>query len=502
MGRKAQIQHRKGDIMKSLALPIALAGFFLVPASCLLAAASTPAGVNRVPQPNIMNPAAMGTVPPSTYSKAGTSTQYDIYGGGGAGNLIVTGDVGSGKQFRGVVPYSSVNRVGAPTETSTYSNFMKATEPQGYGANPANVKPYYVPSQTVSKIPAPGTPAPAAYAAAPLGPSEAKPVEMNLQDLSNQYRPLSRTPKETVDIILKQYPSSQTETQLLKAINDVRQKELLDELDQIKKKAAELAEKTTNPESKAQKLPEPEKPASVKAYDPLAGTREDAVASEKPADIYDKMLQQLDKDYDDYMKGREKAAQTAKEAETATTQTDATGLAASKENISAALKAGMSGEKIDHRELNAKAYKLYMGLGDEYMKQKKFYKAAETYALSRTYDDKAESYAAQGWALLGTGEYMSSAYYLGRSVELDPNAASKKIDLAALLGSDTLAKRLSDLVDWQQKTYSGEMQFLLGYIYYEMGRTRDAEDEARAAAVKLADYRPASILKDVITGGK
>lgn len=487
-----------------LAVSVMAAGVVLFAAGAAMAAGSTP-GVNRVPQPNIMNPAGMGNVPPSAYSQTAKNARSDIYAGGGMGNLIVTGDVGGGRQFRGVVPYSSVNSVGAPTGNTTYSSFMKNTEPQALGAPAGTVKPYYVPANTVSKIPAPGTSSIAPPTGRPLQPAEAKPVEFSLQDLSEQYRPLSRTSEETVDVILKQYPASQTETSLLKAINDMHQKELAAQVEDIKKQAADLAQRAQKSEEDSKIITaEPEKALSTKPYEPLTGIPGAPVVTEKPVDIYDKMLQQLDKDYDDYMKGRQEAASAKAAAETAETKATAeTGtLTEAKESVGAALRAATAGKRVDPQELYDQGYKLYMDLGNEYMKQKKFYKAAETYALARTYHEKAESFAAQGWALLGTGEYMSSAYYLGRSIELDPSLATKKVDLTAMLGSDTLAQRITDLDQWQQRTYSGEMQFLLGYIYYEMGKGRDAEDQARAAAVKLADYRPAAILKEVITGTK
>jgi tetratricopeptide (TPR) repeat protein len=176
-------------------------------------------------------------------------------------------------------------------------------------------------------------------------------------------------------------------------------------------------------------------------------------------------------------------------------------MAEDKVNLNKMLQTGASGQKQEPSELNAKGYKLYMDLADEYMKQKKYYRAAETYSLARLYEaNRSESYAAQGWALFATGEYMSSAYYLGKAIEMDPNAATKKVDLAALIGQDKVMQRLTDLDLWQRRTYSAELQFLLAYIYYQTGKTRDAEDEIRSAAIKLDTYNPASVLKGIIIG--
>jgi|GEM_PF-6764069 len=487
-------------------------------------AVTNPAGVNRVPQPNISNPAGMGRVPPSTYYQPYRPSN-DIYAGGGAGNLIVTGDVAGGRQFRGVVPYSSVSGLAAPTGTEGVDAFLKETQRTGYGWQPGPATPYYSQSETVSRLspsgeqaypPTQGTPG----LVGPLQPPKAKSTELNLQQLAQEYRPLSRTPGELVDTILRQSPASETETSLLKAINDVRQKELAQELQELKDKADELAARDTAPtEQKSPISVEPVKPLGPE-FPETGVTAVTPATTEKAGDIYDKMLQQLDKDFDEYMRSREGSKDEgigerglpAPDAGTSgsgvlDTSTGGTGTQTSggispdKGRLSAILQAGRTGRTLDLDQLNTEGYKLYMDLGAEYMKQSKYYRAAEVYGLARVYlPDKAESYAGQGWALFATGEYMSSAYYLGKAIELDPNAAAKKIDLNDFIGQDRVKYRLNDLQQWQKRMYSSEMQFLLAYAYYQMGNRVDAEDEIKAASVKLEGYAPATILRDIILG--
>jgi tetratricopeptide (TPR) repeat protein len=506
MGREAKVQQRKAAAMKFRICTILVV--VLVAAVGIAAPSANPsnsAGVGRVPQPNIMNPTGMGTVPPTTYTQAAPNRRYDIYAGGGVGNLIVTGDVGSGRQFRGVVPYSSVNSFGGTTQTGRVDQFLKDTEPAGYGTIPGAARPYYVPMRTVSKMPAPGmaatSPAPAPGQAAPLTPQQARPEEVSMQNLAEEYRPLSRTPQEMADLILKQSPASQTETSILKAINDARQKEILDQLEQIKAQAAELAAKTQKPGDEVGAVTvEPAKTIDTHVGElPERGPSSLPQVEQKPVDIYDRMLQQVDKDYDEYVKSRQEGA--AGQETAVKTQGKEAGTEKTQQNEG--LTPSTSGQRLDPKQLNAEGYKLYMTLSAEYMKQKRFYKAAETYALARSFvPDDATSLQGQGWALFATGEYMSSAYYLGRAIAADPNMASKKVDLKNLIGGDMVQQRISDLAKWQQQTYSPELQFLLAYAYYQTGNKRDAEDEIRAAAVKMEAYRPAVILKDVIVGGK
>jgi tetratricopeptide (TPR) repeat protein len=508
--------------MKTMPCIIAVAFWLCIAVAA--PAANDPSGGSGAPRPNISNPAGMGRVPPSTYYKAGKTTT-DIYAGGGAGNLIVTGDVAGGRQFRGVVPYGSTSSFEGRTGMEAIDSFQKRTQGVGYGGAPGAVEPYYGPSRTGTNLPDAGGAGLEGVSIKGTGgkheflqPAEAKSQELSLQDLARQYRPLSRTPQEVIDAISRQVPVSQTETSLLKAINDVHQKELVEELEKVKADAAELVKKAQEKKNEKNAVTvTPEKPLETKPLEPLE--QEQPVAA-KPADIYDKMMQQLDKDFEEYMKSqkteKESVVQPEKPADVSETDGSVaslrkpSGLSESgdktrrmseeKANLNAMLRAGKTGQKQEPSELNAAGYKLYMDLAAEYMKQKKYYRAAETYPLARLYENRSESYAAQGWALFATGEYMSSAYYLGKSIEMDPNAATRKVDLAALIGQERLMQRLSDLELWQKKTYSAELQFLLAYVYYQTGKTRDAEDEIRSAAVKLDTYNPASVLRGIIIG--
>ncbi len=455
-------------------------------------AQTNPAGVNRTPQADISNPAAAGTVMPSTYRRPVHQSQ-DIYAGGGAGNLLITGDVAGGRQFRGVVPYSSIGGFSARTGTESADAFLKATQTTGYGGTPGTTQPYYAPSRAVSRLPSTGSVASGTAVQADVTPDALLPVQagsagLDVRDLAGQYRPLSKTPQEMFDVVSRQIPTSQTETMLLKAINDIRQKELVEELEDIKAKAAELVADAEK--AKGIAIMEPDQPRT--GIKPLESPDQVATGSptDKPLDIYDRMLQQLDKDFDEYMKTRDA------DAKAAVADPD-------KARLDEKLRTSRSGKRLDPNELNAQGYKLYMDLSAEYMTQGKFYRAAETYALARVYkSDDAAAFAGQAWALLATGEYMSSAWYLGRAIEMDPIAAAKKVDLPVLIGKELTEQRQADLVMWQQKTYSSELQFLLAYVNHQMGNTRDAEDDIRAASLKMEGYKPAALLREIILGSR
>jgi len=301
-------------------------------------------------------------------------------------------------------------------------------------------------------------------------------------------------------------PGSQAETQLVKAINDVRQKEILEELEAIKQRAAELAKRASDDEATGMTT-QPEKPKGTESSEPSIVPTREQTAAEKPADIYEKMLQQLDRDMEsgkghgaEVTTGQALGDQSSEKSLSPATAAG-TGLTAPATQTSVS-RVSRVGPAPTLEELNARGYKVYMDLAAEYMRQKKYYRAAETYALARVYrPDQAESYRRQGWAMFATGEYMSSAYYLGRAIEMDPNEAAKKADLNAMFGSEYAAARVQDLSGWQKRSYSPEMQFLLAYVLYQTGQMKDAEDEIRAASVKMENYQPATILKGIILGG-
>ena len=66
-------------------------------------------GAFGVRNPNIQSPVGRGVVPPSSY-RSGLIRSVNPMGIDG--NLIVTGNIGGGKHFRGIVPYQSPSSFG------------------------------------------------------------------------------------------------------------------------------------------------------------------------------------------------------------------------------------------------------------------------------------------------------------------------------------------------------------------------------------------------------
>ena len=152
----------------------------------------------------------------------------------------------------------------------------------------------------------------------------------------------------------------------------------------------------------------------------------------------------------------------------------------------------------------------HLAIGEKYLKQGKYYRSADAYTLALIYKpEEPVAYIGKGHALFAAGEYISSALFLSRAITAGSEGCGTKdygIPQFLALGSkllgfidrDKLENRVVDVEQWQQRSDSAELQFLLGYIYYQMGRL-DAALEAIDGAYEKMPEAPAVIaLKKVV----
>jgi tetratricopeptide (TPR) repeat protein len=141
-----------------------------------------------------------------------------------------------------------------------------------------------------------------------------------------------------------------------------------------------------------------------------------------------------------------------------------------------------------------------------HLKGGRYYAAADSFALASIYkSDEPLCIAGRGHALLAAGEYISSALFLSRAIEADPEYLKTKIDLAATLGGQhILDSRVADIREWLLRSGSGKLDFLLGYVYYRMGRLGPAQQAIDAAYAKMPQSAAVAAVKkavnDVIAG--
>jgi tetratricopeptide (TPR) repeat protein len=159
----------------------------------------------------------------------------------------------------------------------------------------------------------------------------------------------------------------------------------------------------------------------------------------------------------------------------------------------------------------AKSYKSFAAYSDDkfnqyiraaegFMKQGRFYRAADTYTIASLYKPNDPlGYAGKSVALFGSGEYLSSSLFLARALEIFPEYAKVRIDLVGMIGDkDTVENRILEARDWMDKSGSGELEFLLSYIYYQMDRMEFARQSIEAAAKKMPNSPAVAAMKKVI----
>jgi tetratricopeptide (TPR) repeat protein len=142
----------------------------------------------------------------------------------------------------------------------------------------------------------------------------------------------------------------------------------------------------------------------------------------------------------------------------------------------------------------------HMRAAEQYLKEGKYYKAADAYTLASLYKSKDPlAYAGKSHALFAAGGYTSSALFLSRALEIFPEYARFKIDLVGMVGDrDKVESRIADIEEWIEISGSAKLQFLLGYVYYQIGRISEAKKAIDAAYEKLPDAPAVKTLKTAI----
>ena len=155
----------------------------------------------------------------------------------------------------------------------------------------------------------------------------------------------------------------------------------------------------------------------------------------------------------------------------------------------------------------------HIAAGEKYLKDGRYYRSAGAYTLALIYKpEEPPAYMGKSHALFAAGEYVSSALFLSRAIAAASQgrkAEDYEVKQLLALGSqflsyidrDKLESRLADVERWQERSNSTELQFLLGYIYYQMGRL-DAAWEAIDGAYKKMPEAPAVIALREVIGSK
>jgi hypothetical protein len=137
------------------------------------------------------------------------------------------------------------------------------------------------------------------------------------------------------------------------------------------------------------------------------------------------------------------------------------------------------------------------------MQQGQYAKAAESFSLAAGCNPKDVRPAlGRSHALFAAGEYLSSAVYLAKAIELDPRHVLQKSDLlAAVGGPDVFVQRITGLEKRAKAGDAPVLHLLLAYLYQQMDRPQEATAALQAARKGLPSSLAVELLGRTIAGG-
>ena len=433
----------------------------------------------------------------------------------GNSNDVVTGNVGGGRHFRGFVPYGSTYYSGAnlsDTGAASVNDFIRrSVNPIVSDRNPGQSRPYYQPSQATSSfrqktgvtksassdmLMMTGRTDSSTYDLPPLPRSS---MQISTETIQ---RPLSSNNQELDLILSRQF-------ELNEAAKQQRRNELAEETteDSDERDRGEfenffdtLPQEPKKTDKPKQAIDEAEtKPAAQPESDVPDTSREETEEAlmEQKSSRTSLRQQRLNEEAEQMLS--DQPQETPEE----TTDVNPTMPETLKTQLMEHAKsARIRGDHKTYESLAQAKFSAYMRAAEQYVIEGKYYKATDAYDLALVWaSDDPRPYAGKAFSLFAAGEYMSSAYYLSRAIELNPQLAAKPVDIARLLGDrDIYETRLLEISTWQQRSGAGELAFLLAYLYHHDGKPDKAESSITTAAEAMPGSAAVKILQNIIAG--
>ena len=493
----------------------------------------------------ISNPVGSGTVPP-TASRSGLIRSPNPIDR--SSNFVITGHVTGGRHFRGIVPYNAISDFGGRRGYSSLNPFLRRSLGGAYfDRYTGKPIPYYSLTRTVATT-RPGESAvfrlpttAVGYRVAdrfllPSTPKQKLLADSRAALSTRRFEGLrfegSQTQKNAfgVPAIIRRTetrPMSMTLQELEKVISEERTtylqtRRLVDEqgrapteqfrrnLKQISSKTAELQKSLATQKGSllsTTKKPRTDLPQRSETPTPKARAGQEASQTpftafgppDIPSDVYEQMKRQL---YS-FQKALEPppVVKQAEEPPGALEEKQASQAEALSEVTMAAAKAkAIMGSYKSFASFTKDRFNQHLRAAERYLKQGRYYRAADAYTLAAIYKpDDPLAYAGKSHALFAAGEYMSSALFLSRALEIFPEYARFKIDIETMVGDkDKLESRIADVEQWLKISGAAELHFLLGYVHYQMGRLEPAKKAIDAAYEKMPEAPAVITLKEAI----
>lgn len=517
----------------------------VIAAACFAQAASS------VTNPTVRSPVGTGTMPVTAYRSGLVPSLNPI---DETGNLIVTGNVGGGKHFRGVVPYNGISYFDGTLGSGTLDNFLRySTIPENYYSG--GLTPFYSQTGTVTRV-VPGTNMVVVPPSSKIRTQQDESLrqglllysrmQTNTAATSGSLGPAGVTLPPTSTEPIETYPPfglEQYQQQEEKAREKLRGQQR--GIDEQLRKAAEDANGFEQSVGRRQTVKSSVKSDLEYSYSELPQTTPEPAVALKPQtplepgliwpqeqqpekiDIYEKMLAEYEeakKASEEFVGESEQAQQQAgsdvnipsgkpavrKREHEEPARITPTPAPASEERP--AKKKPMSeleilartrrvlSERQTFAAYSQDKFNRYMHAAEEYMQQGKYYLAADAYTLATIYKPLDPlGYAGKSHALFAAGEYLSSALYLSRAIGMFNGYVDFKIDIVTMIGDmDMVERRITDIKAWIELSGSPELEFLLAYVYMQLDRLDKASEAIDAAYKRMPDVPAVSVLRAAI----
>jgi hypothetical protein len=425
---------------------------------------------------------------------------------GTAPNLMITGNVAGSGNFQGAIPYNSQYELwlddGLQGASSLNSFIRRSAGTPYYNSNETTIEPYFLPTKTATTINRIGS------------TTGLKPPKVRFSGGTGNYK-LPPLPKvEYKSLIAETRPIATDINEFQRAIEEQRalmsfQKKVDDALLQqaldVEKEVDEISDKLLLDDSlKPHQPDEPEKPEREKKpedYNEIYEQMQKKKQAEldEAEDAYRKKQEEL-REKEQQEKEKEAETQDAEKQGTRSTPFDKW-LNIGKDEQKKVLE--ILGHHKTYKSFAEAKFSEYMMRASRYLKEGKYYKAADTYTLAAVYDSgNGEIFANKAVALFAAGEYMSASFFLTRGLTLSPEYARRRIDLVDMLGSrDVIDDRLVEMNEWVKKSGSGELSFLMAYIYRNINNTVMARTHINMAANKIPENEAVKLLQKAIDPG-
>ncbi len=548
-----------------------------------LSGTARPLTNSSVVNPSVRSPVGPATVPQSSYRSGLFASPNPI---DTTGNLVITGNVASGKHFQGIVPYSSTSNFEGTAGSTTLDSFLRRSAGSGgIGNLPGTYNPYYSSSGTVTTT----RPGLSSIVRPPTINTEGRTTEgftvsgagqertlagaqIGIQDVS--YRPMRFSPQQLEKLIVDGVLTRTEAKRLVDEQNVGQMERLQQDLQRLEnstplfRQSLIVRDDPLRPFGKFEQTKDVLRPFELPRFKEQAGediqlqpTEYKEPAPAKDEQAYLKTIKQIDAfkkatqdsaggDVYEQMKKEIESIKKSFETTVNKETMEQTGTAADVKESSKAKKDSfekllnqmqtpLTDEEIEELEaelvreamsrnqqekltgasLTARAkgimgehktfasyskdkFNQHMRSAEQYLKEGKYYRAADTYTLASIYKPNDPlAYAGKSHSLFAAGEYMTSALFLSRALEIFPEYAQFKIDLVAMVGDrDKLESRIIDIKQWIERSGSAKLRFLLGYVYYQMGRLQEAKKSIDAAYEKLPESPAVIALKKAIDG--